>query len=220
METQTPEVKKTIFSGIQPSGSLTIGNYIGALRNFTLLQDDYNCIYCVVDMHAITVRQDPAQLRRRCLEVAATSTGRPVIGSRRRLPVSTMAGSSTLCSPTVSSTCRTAVMDEGDSAASQYNSRQRAAVAAHAAPGGADRSRTLSVPPQSRAAHSVVTRQRRQACQPKCPKQRTTPAGRSKSHRGEGRKRAHIAPAPPSAAASIHRDGRGRGSPASLPPSG
>ena len=72
METQTPEVKKTIFSGIQPSGSLTIGYYIGALRNFTLLQDDYNCIYCVVDMHAITVRQDPAQLRRRCLEVAAT----------------------------------------------------------------------------------------------------------------------------------------------------
>ena len=72
METNTPEVKKTIFSGIQPSGSLTIGNYIGALRNFTLLQDDYNCIYCVVDMHAITVRQDPAQLRRRCLEVAAT----------------------------------------------------------------------------------------------------------------------------------------------------
>lgn len=56
METNTPEVKKTIFSGIQPSGSLTIGNYIGALRNFTLLQDDYNCIYCVVDMHAITVR--------------------------------------------------------------------------------------------------------------------------------------------------------------------
>ena len=72
MENNTPEVKKTIFSGIQPSGSLTIGNYIGALRNFTLLQDDYNCIYCVVDMHAITVRQDPAQLRRRCLEVAAT----------------------------------------------------------------------------------------------------------------------------------------------------
>ena len=67
METNTPEVKKTIFSGIQPSGSLTIGNYIGALRNFTLLQDDYNCIYCVVDMHAITVRQVPADLRRRTL---------------------------------------------------------------------------------------------------------------------------------------------------------
>ena len=67
-----PEQKQTIFSGIQPSGSLTIGNYIGALRNFALLQDQYNCLYCVVDMHAITVRQDPAQLRRRCLEVAAT----------------------------------------------------------------------------------------------------------------------------------------------------
>ena len=72
---QTPasaERKQTIFSGIQPSGSLTIGNYIGALRNFALLQDQYDCLYCVVDMHAITVRQDPAQLRRRCLEVAAT----------------------------------------------------------------------------------------------------------------------------------------------------
>ena len=55
METQTPEVKKTIFSGIQPSGSLTIGNYIGALRNFTLLQDDYNCIYCVVDLSLIHI---------------------------------------------------------------------------------------------------------------------------------------------------------------------
>ena len=70
MENQT--AKKTIFSGIQPSGSLTIGNYIGALRNFALLQNEYNCIYCVVDMHAITVRQEPAELRRRCLEVAAT----------------------------------------------------------------------------------------------------------------------------------------------------
>ena len=71
METQQ-EPKKIIFSGIQPSGNLTLGNYIGALRNFKLLEDDYRCIYCVVDMHAITVRQDPAQLRRRCLEVAAT----------------------------------------------------------------------------------------------------------------------------------------------------
>ncbi|MBQ8537943.1 MAG: tryptophan--tRNA ligase [Clostridia bacterium] len=63
--------KPIIFSGIQPSGTLTLGNYIGALRNFPLLQDDYDCIYCVVDMHAITVRQDPAQLRRRCQELAA-----------------------------------------------------------------------------------------------------------------------------------------------------
>jgi len=66
-----PEKKPIIFSGIQPSGTLTLGNYIGALRNFPLLQDDYDCIYCVVDMHAITVRQDPAQLRRRCQELAA-----------------------------------------------------------------------------------------------------------------------------------------------------
>lgn len=68
----TPEAsKKIIFSGIQPSGTLTLGNYIGALRNFKLLEDEYRCIYCVVDMHAITVRQDPAALRRRCLELAA-----------------------------------------------------------------------------------------------------------------------------------------------------
>ena len=65
------ENKKIIFSGIQPSGTLTLGNYIGALRNFKLLEDEYQCIYCVVDMHAITVRQDPAALRRRCLELAA-----------------------------------------------------------------------------------------------------------------------------------------------------
>lgn len=70
MDTPT-ETKKIIFSGIQPSGTLTLGNYIGALRNFKLLEDQYQCIYCVVDMHAITVRQDPAALRRRCLELAA-----------------------------------------------------------------------------------------------------------------------------------------------------
>ena len=65
------EGKKTIFSGIQPSGTLTIGNYIGALRHFPELQDAYDCIYCIVDEHAITVRQNPADLRRRCLELAA-----------------------------------------------------------------------------------------------------------------------------------------------------
>ena len=65
------EGKKTIFSGIQPSGTLTIGNYIGALRHSPELQDAYNCIYCIVDEHAITVRQNPADLRRRCLELAA-----------------------------------------------------------------------------------------------------------------------------------------------------
>ena len=65
------ENKKIIFSGIQPSGVLTLGNYIGALRNWAALQDDYYCYYCVVDMHAITVRQDAAQLRKRCADTLA-----------------------------------------------------------------------------------------------------------------------------------------------------
>ncbi len=69
MENQ--ERKPVIFSGIQPSGVLTLGNYIGALNRFAKLQDDYDCIYCVVDEHAITVRQNPADLRRRCMELAA-----------------------------------------------------------------------------------------------------------------------------------------------------
>jgi tryptophanyl-tRNA synthetase len=69
--TTTPTKKPVIFSGIQPSGTLTLGNYIGALRNFKLLEDEYDCVYCVVDLHALTVRQDPAQLRRRSLELAA-----------------------------------------------------------------------------------------------------------------------------------------------------
>jgi len=72
MQTQpTAEHKPVIFSGIQPSGLLTLGNYIGALRNFKLLEDDYDCVYCVVDLHTLTVRQEAAQLRRRCLEIAA-----------------------------------------------------------------------------------------------------------------------------------------------------
>jgi len=60
--------KKTIFSGVQPSGVLTIGNYLGAIKNWVHLQDEYNCYYCVVDMHAITVRQTAADLRKRCLD--------------------------------------------------------------------------------------------------------------------------------------------------------
>ena len=63
--------KQVIFSGIQPSGVLTLGNYIGALSRFAELQDQYDCLYCIVDEHAITVRQNPADLRRRCLELAA-----------------------------------------------------------------------------------------------------------------------------------------------------
>jgi tryptophanyl-tRNA synthetase len=58
-----------IFSGIQPTGNLTLGNYIGALRNFKLLEDEYDCLYSIVDMHALTVRQDAAELRKACLKV-------------------------------------------------------------------------------------------------------------------------------------------------------
>ncbi len=63
--------KKRIFSGVQPSGNLTLGNYLGALRNFPLLQDAYECLYCVVDMHTLTVRQNPAELRERSYALLA-----------------------------------------------------------------------------------------------------------------------------------------------------
>lgn len=66
-----PEKRIITFSGIQPTGVPTLGNYIGAIRNWGLLQDKYDCIYSVVDMHAITVRQDPAVLRRQTLETYA-----------------------------------------------------------------------------------------------------------------------------------------------------
>ena len=60
-----------IFSGVQPTGNLHLGNYLGAIRNFVRLQDSYDCIFCVVDLHAITVRQDPKELRATTREVAA-----------------------------------------------------------------------------------------------------------------------------------------------------
>ncbi len=65
------EDKKLIFSGIQPTGTFTLGNYIGAVRNWGPLQDQYNCIYCVVDMHAITVKQDPVKLRQNTMNAYA-----------------------------------------------------------------------------------------------------------------------------------------------------
>lgn len=65
------ERKKVIFSGIKPSGDLTLGNYLGAIKNWVSLQDEYDCYYCVVDLHAITVKQTPADLRKRTLEVLA-----------------------------------------------------------------------------------------------------------------------------------------------------
>ena len=71
MEQANSAPRKRIFSGIQPSGDLTLGSYMGAIKNWVPLQDEYDCIYCIVDMHAITVRQDPALLRRRTLEQLA-----------------------------------------------------------------------------------------------------------------------------------------------------
>ena len=62
---------KRVFSGVQPTGNLHLGNYLGAIRNFVTLQDDYDCIYCVVDLHAITMWQDPAELRHNTREVTA-----------------------------------------------------------------------------------------------------------------------------------------------------
>jgi tryptophanyl-tRNA synthetase len=74
--TETPDhaekaEKKVIFSGIQPTGTPTLGNYLGALRNWVGLQDEYTCVYSVVNQHAVTVRQEPAKLRRQTLELVA-----------------------------------------------------------------------------------------------------------------------------------------------------
>ncbi len=63
------EKKKVIFSGIKPSGDLTLGNYLGAIKNWVTLQESYDSYFCVVDLHAITVRQNPAELRKRTLEI-------------------------------------------------------------------------------------------------------------------------------------------------------
>nr|WP_156185262.1 tryptophan--tRNA ligase [Rossellomorea marisflavi] len=62
---------KTIFSGIQPSGTITLGNYIGAMKQFTELQEEYDCYFCVVDQHAITVAQDKVELRKNIRSLAA-----------------------------------------------------------------------------------------------------------------------------------------------------
>ncbi len=62
---------KNLYSAVQPTNNLTIGNYLGAIKNWVRLQNDYNCYYAIANMHAITVRQDPAELRRRTLSLAA-----------------------------------------------------------------------------------------------------------------------------------------------------
>ncbi len=64
--------KKLVFSGIQPTGNLHLGNYLGALKNFTSLQKEMECIYCVVDLHAITVFQNPKELKNNVLETTAS----------------------------------------------------------------------------------------------------------------------------------------------------
>ena len=70
-ERTAPERKKRIYSAIQPSGQMTLGNYLGALRQFVELQDSAECVYCIVDMHAITVPKEASQLRESILDVAA-----------------------------------------------------------------------------------------------------------------------------------------------------
>ena len=64
-------IKKTVFSGVQPTGKITLGNYLGAIRNWGPLQDQYNCLYCVVDMHSITVSQVAAELRKNTMDLVA-----------------------------------------------------------------------------------------------------------------------------------------------------
>ena len=70
-DTSTYQGPNRVFSGMQPTGNLHLGNYLGAMKNFVALQNDYDCIYCVVDMHAITVWQDPEALRQSTRDVAA-----------------------------------------------------------------------------------------------------------------------------------------------------
>lgn len=64
-------VKKTVFSGVQPTGKITLGNFLGAIRNWSPLQEEYNCLYCVVDLHSLTVTQVPAELRKNTMELVA-----------------------------------------------------------------------------------------------------------------------------------------------------
>ena len=76
-------LKGRILSGVQPTGNLHLGNYLGAIRNFARLQNDYECLYCVVDMHAITVWQDPAQMVPQTREIAAAFLAAGVDGRKQ-----------------------------------------------------------------------------------------------------------------------------------------
>ena len=66
------EKKQIAFSAIQPSGTITLGNYLGAIRNWVTMQDEYDCIYALADLHTITVRQEPAQMRKNILDAYAS----------------------------------------------------------------------------------------------------------------------------------------------------
>jgi len=78
-------LKGRILSGVQPTGNLHLGNYLGAIRNFARLQGDYECLYCVVDMHAITVWQDPALLSSQTREIAAAFLAAGVDGTKHTI---------------------------------------------------------------------------------------------------------------------------------------
>ena len=95
MDNNTDSTKthaRRIFSGIQPTGNLHLGNYLGAIRNWVTLQKEFESIYCVVDLHAITVPQDPQELRRSTREVTASliaagiSPDESIIFNQSRVP--------------------------------------------------------------------------------------------------------------------------------------
>ena len=65
-------INKTVLSGVQPTGGLHIGNYLGAIKNFVSMQTEYDCFFCVVDLHAITVSQNPKELKSNIHETVAT----------------------------------------------------------------------------------------------------------------------------------------------------
>ena len=69
---ETTEKKKIVFSAIQPSGTITLGNYLGAIRNWVKMQEEFDCIYALADLHTITVRQEPAQMRKNILDAYAS----------------------------------------------------------------------------------------------------------------------------------------------------
>lgn len=103
-QTNAPAKKKTVLSAVQPTGLLTIGNYLGAIKNWRQLQEDYNCYYCVADLHAITVRQVPTELRRHTAELYALYLAcgidpekeRPFCPEPRPLPLSAHLGAELL----------------------------------------------------------------------------------------------------------------------------